>query len=690
MSTMTVSVLVKLIDQLTGPLKTIQGRLSSIGDRMQTVGRRMTTFVSAPIAGIGGLILRTAANFESAMNRVQAVSGATSEEFSLLRRQARDLGATTMFSASEAADAMGFLAMAGFDARQIMEAMPGTLQLAASAQLDLARAADIVSNVLTGYGLEASELGRVNDVLVTSFTSANTNLEQLGEAMKYAGPVAKAAGVEFEEAAATLALMGNAGIQGSMAGTSLRGALTRILNPTKQVAEAMEAAELAFTDAQGRLLPLSDILDQLEPHADNAGLFMQLFGQRAGPAMAALAGQGADALEELTAKLRDSGGTAQRISDVQMQGLEGAFRELASAWEELQLALADSGGLDWATQGIKSLTEWVRELGETNPELLRWVTTLAIGAAVIGPIIFMIGLFASALAMVLTPVGLVILGLAALGALAAYIYSEWDGIAAWFGDLWDRVANAFEEGFWNGVVTALIEFNPLTHLVRAWDRLIEWATGVSFLDFVEDWISEASERLSELTWSDLLPYWDWIIIIPSPLAVLSKLLGFSWRELLPDWRWSDIIPSIREALSGILSFSWRDLLPSWNWRDIIPPMPSLFGRGGSDVEARAGGGPVTAGRPYIVGERGWELFVPGQNGTIIPHHDAKRGVGGTKGFAAMQAGGSGAGDHGAGSRHDVGGRIVVEAAPGTRIRNMQSDNPAVPLVSDRGTVVGRA
>src|SRR5690606_28233960 len=143
-------------------------------------------------------------------------------------------------SASEAADAMGFLAMAGMDANDILGAMPDTLNLAAAANLDMARAADIVTNIHAGYNKDVSELTAATDVLVKAFTSANTDLSQLAEAMKYAGPVASAAGVDFNEAAAALSMMGNAGIQGSMAGTSLRGAISRILGPTKAMREAME------------------------------------------------------------------------------------------------------------------------------------------------------------------------------------------------------------------------------------------------------------------------------------------------------------------------------------------------------------------------------------------------------------------------------------------------------------------
>ena len=296
------------------------------------------------------------------MNRVKAVSGAVGDQFEALRDQAKELGATTQFSATQAADAMGFLAQAGFEADEILGAMPSTLQLAAAANVDLATSADIASNVLSGYGLEVEQLGHANDVLVKAMTSTNTDLLQLGEAMKYAGPIASAAGISFEEAAAAIGLMGNAGIQGSMAGTSLRGAISRILSPTKEMADAMNAAGLSFTDSAGRLKPLDQIIQALEPHGNDAGLMMELFGQRAGPAMAALVSQGSNALTNLQSELVNSGGTAARIAGVQMEGFNGAMKSLKSAFEALQIAVGESGLLDFAAflvVGLANLTRGI-------------------------------------------------------------------------------------------------------------------------------------------------------------------------------------------------------------------------------------------------------------------------------------------------------------------------------------------
>ena len=313
--------------------------VGALGDRLSSAGERLSSFgsamapISLAVGAFGVLAAGSFLKFEENMNRVGAVTGAVGEEFAGLESLAQELGRTTAFSAREAADAMGFLAMAGFEVQEISGALPSVLQLASAAQLDLAEAADITTNILTGYGLQVEDLGRANDALVTAFTSANTNLSQLGQAFKFAGPVARSAGVGFTEAGAALALMGNAGIQATMAGTGLRGAIVRLLNPTKSVSDELHRLGIVTKDSTGKLLPLDQIIQQLEPHAEDAGAIMAIFGQRAGPAMAALVGQGSDALRELTAKMDDAGGTAERIEQRQLAGLTGAWIKFKSALE---------------------------------------------------------------------------------------------------------------------------------------------------------------------------------------------------------------------------------------------------------------------------------------------------------------------------------------------------------------------
>ena len=409
--------------------------IQGLGQSMTAAGTMMSTRVTAPIVGAGIAILATAGNFQAGMNRVRAVSGATGDQFDALQGQAKELGRTTQFSASQAADAMGFLAMAGFDANEILGAMPGTLNLAAAAQMDLGSAADIVSNILTGYGMEVSDLAHVNDVLVKAMTNANVDLTMLGESMKFAGPVAAAVGIDFEEAAAAIALMGNAGIQGSMAGTSLRGAITRLLNPTKEAAETISDLGLQVTDTEGNFLPLVEIVRQLEDSGANASDMMTLFGQRAGPAMQALVDQGADSLENFTGELVDSGGTAERIAAVQMEGLNGSLKALKSAFEGLMIAIAEAGLLDFMAGVIQRATGFIQNLAETDSKLLRVGVAIAGIAAAIGPTLLVLGKLIAIFGALANPVGLIILGIAGLG---IAIKTNLFGI----GDIFNSVAGA--------------------------------------------------------------------------------------------------------------------------------------------------------------------------------------------------------------------------------------------------------
>ncbi len=365
MPTRTTRVIYDLVarDNASRTFGRVGGAATRLGRQGAGVGAAMATGLkvgAVAVGGIGFAALSASGDFEKSMNQVRAVSGATGKDFQDLRNQAKELGATTKFTASEAADGMGFLAMAGFKAHDILNAMPGVLSLASAGNMDLARSADIASNILTGYGFKTSQTSRVVDVMAKTFTSTNTNLEQLGEAFKYAGPVAHTAGLKFEETSAAIGLMGNAGIQASMAGTALRGAVTRLLSPTAKVAKTLKKLGVEATDSHGQLLPLNDIIRQLEKSGATTGDMMTIFGQRAGPALLALVDQGSGALVKLTKELENSGGTADEIAKIQMEGLKGQLVSLKSAWEGLMIEIGDLGVLDLATGAVEGLTTVTR------------------------------------------------------------------------------------------------------------------------------------------------------------------------------------------------------------------------------------------------------------------------------------------------------------------------------------------
>ena len=290
-----------------------------------------------------------------------AITGATGAEFDALREQAKQLGSTTKFTASEAAEGMSFLAMAGFDTVEIMKAMPGVLDLASAGAMDLATASDIASNILTGFGKDASEINHLVDVMAKTFTSSNTNLMQLGFAMKYVAPVAAGMGVSLEETSAIIGMLSDAGIQASMAGTTLRGIMTTL-------GEASTELGFRLKDANGNLRPMAEILDELVEKSGGTQQAIEIFGKRAGPGLVALLSQGTDKLREFDEALKNSGGTAKEIADRQMQGLRGALTELRSAIEGMFIAFADVGVLT----KLEGIVDSPMISAELRPELCRY------------------------------------------------------------------------------------------------------------------------------------------------------------------------------------------------------------------------------------------------------------------------------------------------------------------------------
>jgi len=361
------------------------------------------------------------------------LSGATGDEMALLTAQAKDLGRTTEHSAGAAADAMAFLSMAGFSATETLGAMPGVLQLASAAQLELADAADITSNILTGYNMKVEEVGRVNDVLVATFSAANTDLSQLGEAFKVVGPIATSAGVKFEQTAAAVGLLGNAGIQGEKAGNALKNVMVRLLDPASKAAEELKRLGVNALDSSGRLLPLDNIISQLEPHARDTGAMVRIFGKIAGPSMAALVNQGSGALRELTKELENSKGTAAAVAAVTTEGLLGAWTRMKSATEGLAISVGEvlAPHLEALADTVGKLARWVEDslvpaFQGLWPEVQTAGFVMAAAAIAAGPLLLVVGQMTIAFGSMASAVGLTnlaLVGLAAKLAVAAGVFT---------------------------------------------------------------------------------------------------------------------------------------------------------------------------------------------------------------------------------------------------------------------------
>lgn len=418
--------------------------------------------------------VKTGADFDAAMARVGAVSGASGEDLLALREQAKTLGKSTVWSSSQAAEGQQFLAMAGFSKDQILKSMPGMLDLASAGGIDLGTAADIGSNILTGMGLDASEMGRVGDVLTNTFTKSNTNLSMLGETMKFAAPVAKSLGVSLEEAAAMAGKLGDAGIQGSMAGTTLRAVMLRLSAPSKQGAEALDALGVKTTDAAGNMRKIPDILADLNkamakmPEAQKAAYTKAIFETEAMSGAFVLMEQaGKGALQEFTEAVKKTG-TSQQVAADQNNNLVGDYKAFTSAIEGLTIAFYEKlePALRKITQVGTKAVSWVTDFVNEHPKITAAFGTLAggigafasaalpaftlfktgcfifglfksvIGAAQITMAAFNLVLSANPIAMVVTVIGTAI-------AAGVLLYQNWESVKEVASETWDTIKNAF-------------------------------------------------------------------------------------------------------------------------------------------------------------------------------------------------------------------------------------------------------
>lgn len=360
--------------------KTLNAQQANVARRGELRGQ---LFDAAAMAVAIGTPIRIAANFEQSMDKVGAVSRATDGELNQLTATARELGATTEWSASQAAQGMEFLSMAGFKTNETISAMPGMLNLASAGAIDLGQAADIASNVLTGFGMEAEKMGALGDVLTNTFTSSNTNLEMLGNTMSYVAPVAASTGVSLEQTAAMAGKLGDAGIQGSKAGTALRAVISRLSAPAGQAAQMLSDLGVKTQDASGDMRDLPTIMSEMDRAMSHMGsgarseIMSTVFGLEAASAATVLLGQaGSGNLAKYAQSLGETG-SAARVAQKQQENAAGAMRRLSSAGESIAITLGNVllPTLASGAQMLASVVGVVDSLAQTFPLL----TTVIVG-----------------------------------------------------------------------------------------------------------------------------------------------------------------------------------------------------------------------------------------------------------------------------------------------------------------------
>ena len=519
------------LKQLTAQQKRL-GQAKTDYDRTQQLAGSMAASGAGGLATGSGMLYAGAQlmapglEFDAAMSKVQALTrlDGASEEMAALREQARQLGASTQFTAGQAAEAQGFLAMAGFKAESIQAAMPGMLDLAKAGDSGLAETADIASNILTGFNLQASETGRLGDVLVGTFTRSNTNLQMLGETMKYAAPVAASVGQDIETVAAMAGKLGDAGIQGSMGGTALRSILNRLSAPPKAAADALKSLGISAVDAQGNLRDMPTVLQEIYEKtknmgdADRAGLLKGIAGEEAVAGLQVLVKQaGSGALQEFVSTLKNTEGEASATAKTMANNLRGDLSAMGSAWEDLGIQLQEqqNGPMREITQTITGIIGGVKGWIAENPKLAANIVKTAAGvgilmagmggltlaiASILGPFAMLrygmtlfgikgaglagtlfnlgktalplvaTGLRLVAAAAMANPVG-VLIGALVLG--ATLLVANWGRVAPFFLGLWAEIKQGFAGGI-GGIAATILNFSPLGLFYRAFAGVLGW------------------------------------------------------------------------------------------------------------------------------------------------------------------------------------------------------------------------
>ena len=370
-------------------------KMEAFGDSVTSAGQKIMP-ASMAVAGLGAAAVKTAADFDSGMSKVAAISGATGDDLDALRDKAREMGAKTKFSASEAASAMEYMAMAGWKTEDMLGGIEGIMSLAAASGEDLATTSDIVTDALTAFGLSAQDSSHFADILAAASSNANTNVRMMGETFKYCAPIAGALGFSAEDVAEAIGLMANAGIKSTQAGTALRTIMNNLSGEVKITGAALGEVTIATTNADGSMRDLSDIL------ADCRGAFSQLSESERAQAAEALVGKNAmsgflalmnaapEDIEKLSTAIDNCDGTAAQMAETMQDNLAGQLTILKSQLEELAISFGEM--LMPAIRAIVSkIQAFVDKLNGMSESQRKAILTIGLIVAALGPLLVIIG-----------------------------------------------------------------------------------------------------------------------------------------------------------------------------------------------------------------------------------------------------------------------------------------------------------
>ena len=568
-------------------------KLKDVGDKVSGVGEKFLP-VTAGVTALGTAAVKTAADFDTGMSKVAAISGATGDDLDSLREKAREMGAKTKFSASEAASAMEYMAMAGWKTEDMLGGIEGIMNLAAASGEDLATTSDIVTDALTAFGLSAQDSSHFADVLAAASSNANTNVSMLGESFKYAAPVAGSMGYSAEDASIALGLMANAGIKASQAGTALRTGLTNLAKPSKTMATYMDRYGVSLTDSSGKMYTMRELMGQLREklgglsEAEQAEAASAIFGKNAMAGWLAVINASDSDFEKLTNAIDNCDGVSQSMAETMQDNLEGQLTILKSQLEELAISFGEMimPILRSAVTFIQGVVDKLNGMDEGTRKL---ILTIAAVAAAIGPVLIVVGKIISAVGTVMTivpkiagainavkgafaalngvmlanPIGIIIAAIAALVAAFIYLWNTNEDFRQFWIDLWENVKevaitvwNAIKDFFtqaWEAIKTTCeTVFSGIRDFFAGiWEAIRMTASTV--------WtaIKETIGGILQGIWNTITSVWQSIYDTISPLLEAFRYLFetiFEAVRILIGRALDAISAKVTEIWNGIVAF----------------------------------------------------------------------------------------------------------------------------------------
>lgn len=514
-------------------------KMKTYGDKITDVGKDMTK-VTGVIAGVGAAAVKTTADFDGAMSNVQAISGATGDDFTALRDKAIEMGSKTKFSASESADALTYMAMAGWKTGDMLDGLEGIMNAAAATGTDLGTTSDIITDGLTAFGMSAKESSHFADVLTKASNSANTNIEMLGETFKYAAPVCGTLGISLEDCAVAAGLMGNAGIKASNAGTSIRKGLLNLASPTKSVAAAMEQYNIKLIENEDGSINLMKTMQNMRTQlgglseSEQTAAISAIAGKNAVSGWAAIVNASEDDFNSLTAAIADSNGAAQEASDIQLDNLSGQITILKSTLEGIAIQIGDIL-MPTIRAIVEKIQEWTTKFSALDEGTKKIIVVIASVVAAIGPVLLIVGKLVSSIGSILTlapkittavqsvmgvvsklggflaahPAVAIVAAIAAVIAILVSLYKNCEPFREFVDNLWEKIKQFFKDvGEW---------FKDLGNKISEfWDKI-----KVFFTETIPNTINDFIEKIKNFfteNWKALL------LLIVNPFAGAFKLL----------------------------------------------------------------------------------------------------------------------------------------------------------------------